>query len=114
MPARSSMDPPLAKAEPIRNDSNASIKKKKQCLLKKKKKIIVQLQRGVKEWLWWVPGIQPGNGIHTHPKLDDSKVVRGSLGHNLEAPIQTGGTQQQEPYEIQPGQIHSPVQRMER
>lgn len=43
--------------------------------------------------------------------VDDSKVLHGSLGHHLgaEVPFQTGAMQQQEIYEIQQEQIHSPV-----
>lgn len=46
--------------------------------------------------------------------VDDSKVLHGSLGHHLEAPIQTGEMQKQETYEIQQGQIHNPVHAIER
>lgn len=43
--------------------------------------------------------------------VDNSKVLHGSLGHHLgaEVPFQTGAMQQQEIYEIQQEQIHSPV-----
>lgn len=48
------------------------------------------------------------------PSVDDSKVLHGSLGHHLGAPIQTEVMQKQETYEIQQGQIHNPVHAIER